>query len=196
MIVDSSAIVAILREEPEAELFRTLLERDSAPKMSAATYVEVGAIVDGACPEPSLARVGRRRRVGTFARIAREQRQHEALEQLQSASAPEPSLAELAVASMAPVTAEMRRLMADTAEIDKVLKDGAERAGDEDTQQGPLVGFGGEEHRPEEAAEEAEPAEERGSEQGVDEPAGFGGGGAHGLTRDILPRPGPGVLID
>ena len=39
-----------------------------------------------------------------------------------------PALAELAVASMAPVTAEMRRLMADPAEIDRVLKDGADRA--------------------------------------------------------------------
>src|SRR5690606_4563439 len=39
-----------------------------------------------------------------------------------------PALADLAVASMAPVTAEMRRLMADPAEIDRVLKDGAERA--------------------------------------------------------------------
>lgn len=39
-----------------------------------------------------------------------------------------PALAELAVSSMAPVTAEMRRLMADPAEIDRVLKDGAERA--------------------------------------------------------------------
>ena len=39
-----------------------------------------------------------------------------------------PKLAEVAVAAMAPVTAEMRRLMADPAEIDRVLKDGAERA--------------------------------------------------------------------
>ena len=39
-----------------------------------------------------------------------------------------PRLADLAVASMAPVTAEMRRLMADTAAIDRVLRDGAERA--------------------------------------------------------------------
>jgi tryptophanyl-tRNA synthetase len=39
-----------------------------------------------------------------------------------------PALAELAVTSLAPVTAEMRRLMQDTAEIDRVLKDGAERA--------------------------------------------------------------------
>ena len=39
-----------------------------------------------------------------------------------------PRLADLAVASMAPITAEMRRLMADPAEIDRVLRDGAERA--------------------------------------------------------------------
>lgn len=39
-----------------------------------------------------------------------------------------PALVDLAVASMAPVTAEMRRLMDDPAEIDRVLKDGAERA--------------------------------------------------------------------
>ena len=39
-----------------------------------------------------------------------------------------PALAELAVEAMAPVTAEMRRLMDDPTEIDRVLKDGAERA--------------------------------------------------------------------
>lgn len=39
-----------------------------------------------------------------------------------------PALAEQAVEAMAPVTAEMRRLMADPSEIDSVLKDGAERA--------------------------------------------------------------------
>ncbi len=39
-----------------------------------------------------------------------------------------PRLAEVAVQALAPVTAEMRRLMADPAEIDRVLKDGADRA--------------------------------------------------------------------
>ncbi len=39
-----------------------------------------------------------------------------------------PRLSELAVESMAPVTAEMRRLMADPAEIDKVLARGADQA--------------------------------------------------------------------
>jgi tryptophanyl-tRNA synthetase len=39
-----------------------------------------------------------------------------------------PKLADLAVESLAPITAEMRRLMAAPDEIDRVLKDGAERA--------------------------------------------------------------------
>jgi len=39
-----------------------------------------------------------------------------------------PALADAAVAALAPVTDAMRRLMADPAEIDRVLKDGAERA--------------------------------------------------------------------
>ncbi len=37
-------------------------------------------------------------------------------------------LAELAVAKLTPITAEMRRLMADTGEIERILKDGAEKA--------------------------------------------------------------------
>jgi tryptophanyl-tRNA synthetase len=39
-----------------------------------------------------------------------------------------PALAELAVERLSPITAEMRRLMADPTEIDRVLADGAERA--------------------------------------------------------------------
>jgi tryptophanyl-tRNA synthetase len=38
------------------------------------------------------------------------------------------ALAELAVAKLAPITGEMRRLSADPAEIDRVLADGARRA--------------------------------------------------------------------
>ena len=41
-----------------------------------------------------------------------------------------PKLAELAVEALAPITAEMRRLMADPAEIDRVLSAGAEQARD------------------------------------------------------------------
>jgi tryptophanyl-tRNA synthetase len=39
-----------------------------------------------------------------------------------------PALADLAVETIGPIGAEMRRLLADPAEIDRVLKDGAERA--------------------------------------------------------------------
>ena len=39
-----------------------------------------------------------------------------------------PALADLAVESLTPITAEMTRLMADPAEIDRVLGDGANRA--------------------------------------------------------------------
>jgi tryptophanyl-tRNA synthetase len=37
-------------------------------------------------------------------------------------------LAELAVAKLGPITGEMRRLMADTSEIDRILKASAEKA--------------------------------------------------------------------
>jgi len=39
------------------------------------------------------------------------------------------ALADLAVAKLTPIAAEMRRLLADPGEIDRVLADGAERAG-------------------------------------------------------------------
>ena len=39
-----------------------------------------------------------------------------------------PALADLAVEHLAPITSEMQRLMADPAEIDRILRDGAERA--------------------------------------------------------------------
>ena len=38
------------------------------------------------------------------------------------------TLAELAVSKLAPITTEMRRLMADRGEIDRILKTGAEKA--------------------------------------------------------------------
>ncbi|MFN3929585.1 MAG: tryptophan--tRNA ligase, partial [Thermoflexus sp.] len=41
-----------------------------------------------------------------------------------------PALADLAVAKLSPITPEMNRLMADPAEIDRILGDGANRAED------------------------------------------------------------------
>jgi tryptophanyl-tRNA synthetase len=46
----------------------------------------------------------------------------------QQFSAFKPALAELAVSVLAPITSEMRKLMDDTAHMDAILRDGAERA--------------------------------------------------------------------
>lgn len=46
MIVDTSAIVAILQDEPTAPTCLEALAADSAPKMSAATAVELYAVAD------------------------------------------------------------------------------------------------------------------------------------------------------
>jgi len=48
LIVDSSAIVAILRDEPEAERFAQALEGADSVRVSAASYVEIGAVMDQA----------------------------------------------------------------------------------------------------------------------------------------------------
>jgi len=44
MVVDSSAIVAILRQEPEAGQFANVLEGDDQRLMSAATMTELGVV--------------------------------------------------------------------------------------------------------------------------------------------------------
>jgi len=47
MIVDSSAIIAILRGEPNAERFITALSQSPLPKrMSAAAYLETALVID------------------------------------------------------------------------------------------------------------------------------------------------------
>ncbi len=46
MIVDSSAIVAILRYERESEAFRRLISQAAAARLSTASYLEIGIVVD------------------------------------------------------------------------------------------------------------------------------------------------------
>ena len=47
MIVDSSALIAILRAEPDADRFAQALAEPAAPKrLSAANYLEVGIVID------------------------------------------------------------------------------------------------------------------------------------------------------
>lgn len=48
MIVDTSAIVAILRAEPEAVRFSHAIAAAESPRMSVAGYVEAGAVIDAA----------------------------------------------------------------------------------------------------------------------------------------------------
>jgi len=49
MIVDTSALVAVVREEPDAErFFRALSERREPKWMSAANYLEAAIVIDGA----------------------------------------------------------------------------------------------------------------------------------------------------
>lgn len=47
MIVDTSALVALLRDEPERDAIARLLADAPASRISAATYVELAAVVDG-----------------------------------------------------------------------------------------------------------------------------------------------------
>jgi ribonuclease VapC len=46
MIVDSSVIVAILREEPEAPSYLQAIEQSNVPRISAANYLEAAVVVD------------------------------------------------------------------------------------------------------------------------------------------------------
>jgi ribonuclease VapC len=49
MIIDSSALVAVVRGEPGADrFFRTLSDRREPKRMSAANYLEAAIVIDGA----------------------------------------------------------------------------------------------------------------------------------------------------
>lgn len=48
MIVDSSALVAILRDEPDADAFSAALAQSTRSRISAANWLAVAVVVDGA----------------------------------------------------------------------------------------------------------------------------------------------------
>jgi ribonuclease VapC len=48
VIVDTSALIAILRDEPEASVYAHAIESAGIRRLSAASYVEVGAVIDRA----------------------------------------------------------------------------------------------------------------------------------------------------
>jgi ribonuclease VapC len=47
VIIDTSVIVALIHAEPEADLFRQWISQADTRRISAATYVEAAAVVDG-----------------------------------------------------------------------------------------------------------------------------------------------------
>jgi ribonuclease VapC len=47
MIVDTSALVAILRDEPDAPTYARAIEAANVRKISAATFVETAAVMEG-----------------------------------------------------------------------------------------------------------------------------------------------------
>jgi len=53
MIVDSSAVVAMLKVEPEGATFLDAILREPNASMSAGTYLEAGIVIDG-MREPAL----------------------------------------------------------------------------------------------------------------------------------------------
>jgi len=48
MILDTSAVIAILRDEPEAVAFAKAIEEDTDRQISAVNYVEAAAVIDAA----------------------------------------------------------------------------------------------------------------------------------------------------
>ena len=55
MIVDSSALVAILREEPEHSAFEKILDETDVLRISAATYLEFSIVIDSRS-DPAMSR--------------------------------------------------------------------------------------------------------------------------------------------
>jgi ribonuclease VapC len=65
MIVDTSAVIAILRSEPEAPLCAVAIERARIRRMSAVSFVEAAAVVD-ASRDPVASR-----RLDDFMKVAK-----------------------------------------------------------------------------------------------------------------------------
>ena len=81
MIVDSSALLAILRAEPEAAAFAHAIEEATTRRVSAANFVETAIVIDGSRDPVASRRLDELLREGRFsiepvtetqARIARE----------------------------------------------------------------------------------------------------------------------------
>ena len=47
MIIDTSALIAILRDEPDAKVYALAIERSPTCRLSAANFVETALVIDG-----------------------------------------------------------------------------------------------------------------------------------------------------
>lgn len=47
MIIDTSALVAILRDEPDARIYALAIEKSVSRRLSAANFVEAALVIDG-----------------------------------------------------------------------------------------------------------------------------------------------------
>ena len=47
MIVDTSAVVAVLRNEADADIYSRVIAKSPTVRISAGTYVELGVVIDG-----------------------------------------------------------------------------------------------------------------------------------------------------
>ena len=52
MVLDTSALLALLLDEPEAETFRTAVEEDTTRLVSAATLLETALVIEARKGEP------------------------------------------------------------------------------------------------------------------------------------------------
>jgi ribonuclease VapC len=52
MVIDTSALVAMLNDEPEAERFETVVEADHVRLMSAASYLQTAIVIETRFGEP------------------------------------------------------------------------------------------------------------------------------------------------
>jgi ribonuclease VapC len=52
MVIDTSALIAMLCDEPEAELFEAAVEADPVLLMSTASYLEAAIVIEGRFGEP------------------------------------------------------------------------------------------------------------------------------------------------
>ena len=55
MIIDTSALIAILRDEPQAKECAVAIERDPIRRLSAASFVETALVIDGSLLSPAAA---------------------------------------------------------------------------------------------------------------------------------------------